>query len=485
MRTPSSLHHILAAILGGTAIAAGVFACGGSDASAVRETLAASGASLASRPHTFETSDEVTRALGLGTHRRYALRLSSSTDAGAMQLQVAIRGELDVAFVDSPAGGSRFRIALSTLTLEGNAFGPVDGDTARVVVRELEQPFFVTFEPSGRVRELHVPATKSSTIAGLRKNVAALLQYEVRGDSAWTSTEDDATGSFESAYTLTSGRELSRAKKRYTALFTPEGPTPIVGDTTMEVAGTFVATLDRGFWPREAKLDERASLRVGTLMSATSEHHDRLELLDSGDERVHVGAFAREGSGYETVTFRSLEIFAAQREALDHGYLRGRNAQQLLEEAASEDATVGNDALVGLTALFRLSPQSVRDVAATLRRYDIVTQRFIGAAVAAETAEAQAVVSEMALDRRLPLAQRRDAVMGLAMIEHPDASTLAAARRLVNDANREIADTAELALGAVAGRARAEAPEEANDAVNVLLERLRHASSAGELDFVG
>ncbi len=216
----STTSRVLGILLAsGVALGAGLFACAGkapggaveadADAEAPRATAPVEGASVRAGE---------ARAFRVGLHRAYALRRATKTTLGEGQsITIGLRGELHVAYADATARGARFRFEVRAPKLDGGAAGAFDAELARGLEAELARPFFVTMSREGHVVELLVPADATSVVAGLRKHVATLVQYETRDAKSWESREGDTTGVFHAAYEAR-GAELLRTKDRYEQL---------------------------------------------------------------------------------------------------------------------------------------------------------------------------------------------------------------------------------------------------------------------------
>ncbi len=486
----STTSRVLALLVAsGVALGAGAFACAGRPASlaalADAEAEAAAAADLGAREGASSRREGATaggRAFRVGLHRAYALRTATTTNLGDGQaITIGLRGELHVAYADATSRGERFRFQIRDAKLDGGAAGAFDADLARGLEVELARPFFVTLSRDGHVTELQVPAGATSIVAGLRKHVATLVQYESREARSWESAEHDTSGVYHASYEAR-GAELLRTKDRYERLLTPAGLVASSGVVKQGVRGSARISLDDERWPASLHVEERATTAASgmNLRDIVSDRVDDLTLLSRDDDRLALGSALREAEGYEAVTLESLEMFVAQRRLADEGLVKGRSYGALLAALDTRDEDAAVEIGAAMSAYLRLHPEEAMHAAERLRRYDAGAKRLFGALGTVGTPEAHEAIASILRDRKADRGAREDAAMSLGLADNTPRESLDALRAAMKDADPDVASASTLAAGNAARKLGESDPDAARDVVTELLQRLESSRDPHE-----
>lgn len=481
--TSSRVIALLAA--SGVVLGAGLFACSGKAPAGEVDADAEADAPATTAAHELAASagrGTSARAFRVGLHRAYALRTSTTTNLGDGQaITIGLRAELHVAYADATSRGERLRFELRGPKLDGGAAGAFDADLARGLEGELAKPFFVTLSREGHVVELQVPANATSIVAGLRKHVATLVQYESRAEKTWESSEHDTSGVFHAGYERR-GAELLRTKDRYEQLLTPSGLVASSGVVKQGVRGAARIALDDERWPSSLHVEERVTTASNgmNLRDIVSDRVDDLTMVSRDDDRLALGSALREADGYETVTLESLELFVAQRRLADEGVVKGRGYEALLAGLDTKDEDAAVEIGSAMSAYLRLHPEATERLGARLRRYDAGAKRLFGALASVGTPESHELLASVLRDRKADRGAREDAAMSLSLAENPQREGLDALRVAMRDADPDVASVSTLAAGNVARRLGESDPEAGRDVVTDLLARLDASRDAGE-----
>lgn len=482
----STSSRVLAVLLAsGLALGTGLYACGGSvakgpvSAAAGEESSEAVGGEVALVKG--EQAAKVARVFRIGLHRGYRLATNTTTVLGEGQsITFGVQGDLDVAYADATDRGERFRFVLRNAKLTAGSAQGFDPERAREVEGDLQKPFFVTLSRAGHVVELQVPRESTSIVAGLRKHIATLLQYEVSSESRWDASENDTTGVYHASYEQ-KGSEILRLKDRYVQMLTAKGLVEASAQVQQTVAGRASLELDADRWPSKLSVLERTITKSGgSLRDIVSQRTDSLELTGSSDDREALGSAMREAGDYETVSLESLELFVAQQHNADLAMVRGRSMTTLVTTLDDKDEQVSLEAAAALTAYLRLHPEESAKLGARMRTYDYGAKRIFGALSAAGTPEAQEVLADVLRDGKAHKDAREDAAIALSMSENPQHESLEAVRRAMHDRDPEVASASTLAAGNLARQLAENDPDTAKDVVGELLARLDRSTGADE-----
>jgi len=406
--------------------------------------------------------------------RSYRFRTRSTTVLGPGQSFVfQVGGALTVVFAESTPHGARFQVSLGDVALGSDA-GNTNAETAKTLVAELARPYFVTIDAAGHVTELVVPSHATTVVSGLRKHLATLLQYEVRADPRWESTEQDPTGTYHARYKR-SGPRVAREKDFYTKLVTPRGVVDTSADVRRRVSGLAELELGSDYWPETLRSRERAVASAGAgFRDLVSERVDELIRVASDEGLPHTVASRQ--TGYETVALDSLELYVAEQATADEAVVRGRTSRALLSAMDAADEASANEAMSAFAAYLRLHPDEAERASSRLLRYDAGAKRVFGALSAAGTSEAQGVLAELLRNETAPPEAREDGAIALSMSENPTRETLEVLRARMNDANPDVASAATLAAANVARKVTDMEPDAFADLIADLLKRLDSAT---------
>jgi HEAT repeat protein len=419
-----------------------------------------------------------------GYERRYAIdvsqeaQLSTGDSPAKPLLDTRVRGDWSVASVSRDGELTRFRAALTNVSIElaGSA------DQGGPFRTDLTHPFWFDTDREGRIVNLYFDRGVEAEARGFLRATAASLQVVTRPGAEWTTVEQDATGEYESRYTR--GDEPGRLEKtrtRYTRLATGEGlrPAAEVADVTVEDDIAILLSPDDEMTSlvADAKTHLRMRAGLGTIVlrsRVTAQLRQRgiapsppeeLARQEARLDRVEVAA------GFE----RQSPEDAAQ--VADRQVVNGATLRALVRDLRAVPASAPKErgeAIARLTAAFRLRPADADGassiaIAASPENAAAITAALGGAG----TAPAQLALVDIASSTRASTPVRTNAVVALALQVAPTRETASSLRRLQSSGDADVRTGATLALGAVARAMKGSDAETADGLVVALLRELR------------
>jgi hypothetical protein len=428
---------------------------------------------------------------------RYAYRLSMTTRTvlgPEDPLNLTLEGDLELYARKKGAAKRELLPRLLRARLSSGATQP--NPELERVARELSEPFVLVLD-AGKLAELHLPKDASPLAVGVRRTLAAALQFpSARPEAAITVSEFDASGEYQAEYRPGSTPSAySKKKLRYSRMLAADhtGAQKVsLGILPRVVASETKFEIDKGVLRTLHQKDELTTeLKAGSL-----ELGGKTELtLSLGEKRS-----APLPESFEAVVARSTRVGADQPSAtagltrtLEQARISGMTVQSAiaqLEEAerkrnvkskeAQKDYLDRNSApFTALAALIRTEPNGVRDVSAKIRTGSVAKGVLLDALSTAGTDTAQAALMSFVTDKKLDDALRGKAATSLIRTEHPSVATIDALIGLLNDPL--LSNHALYGLGTASRRLReAGSVELSRRAFDAVLERLTAAKTGAE-----
>jgi hypothetical protein len=403
-----------------------------------------------------------------GAHYAYDLTLSGRTvmeQDGQDRLLVDLRlgAGLDLWARRAAGGGVELVARLRDVRLEGGG-ARGEGSFGDLAAR-LQQPWAVELA-DGRVRALRLAAGLPPAAVSLERNIAAALQLAPgpAGATAWTGSENDATGSYAAEYrALPEPGRFAKRKVRYDSFLVGvagprfgidigRGPAPAPPELA---ASDIQIAVDAGALASVRSSEElRATVGAGTPVRAKSALELRRTARDQAPppaEWASAEAGLRELAASEPYASPVRHLDADAAKAAGWTFERAVAALEALERdrpdlAALPASSVGKQtpaenaraqqsarAFGALTAIFRQQPDTVRRAVVLARKNGPAAPALLDALSASRTAPAQAALLGLATDAKLPRGLRQAAAGSLIRTEQPDEATVAALIPLGDD----------------------------------------------------
>lgn len=440
----------------------------------------------------------------LGVERVYSLQMTQATasrpsardgkepsanDANAMLFHVDVKGALSLVPTDKTEGAVMVRVSLkdASFRIRQGEQSVLSDDARKEVERSLEQGAFVEMSSEGHVASYRFPKGSAKLARTVLRSVVASTQPSLpkASEATWDTVEGDTGGEYRAFYRRETGPSITRKKGEYLRVTSPKGLLPAAEVGTMEVSGKSTFTLDDAGWVEqmngtetllaEAKgLDQLASTRVEVKLSKTGVF-ERPDL---------VSAFARaQGTWIRTIAAENDLARDAARET-DRRLAKGARPRDVLAslEKLSDKDTVGRaDARDQLAAIVRLDGRAATELAREVRGGlpAEAAGTVIGALASAGTESAQAALSEIVSDERVPAGVRADATMAIATAEEPSTRSVNTLREASRSDDREVRSAGALGMGAAA-KTLNKSGDAPVDLVEELLARLSSASTPEE-----
>jgi hypothetical protein len=416
--------------------------------------------------------------LGEQVASRAHMTMKLDTGEDGPPQQVEIQGDWTATVTDIHDGLAHVSCQLSNAVARAGQ-GRQQQDGERQLVQELERRFFVSQRADGAIDRVWLPKGLNPSIASMLVRLAAAGQLvQPAGDAqpAWVVRERDASGQYMAAYRQIGAGRFTKQKSSYMQSAGAGQKLPISVER-------FRHDLRAGARGRvlEADVDEVLAIDTGVQgLSFKVALAVTLREATAGRAEAMIGAFARERSGLELRLMDEIGADAAAQNAQrDRGLLAGASADQLyaalnLLPAGGDGAADQARALADrFGALFRLDAGAAGPVQAMMRAAKPAHGKVLLEGLGrAETADAQAALGAIGCDAGVAKPLRVHAIQSLALQARPSEAAVAALRRLLDDADAKLRQTAAFAYGSAARALRPSAPERARPIVGELLRRL-------------
>ena len=357
-------------------------------------------------------------------------------------VQQVLRGELAVHTLAVGADSVLLGMRLDPLEVRTNDQRSADDE------RLLGTPFRLRLRPDGAMLGAEFPAGVPATHAALLEELVRTFQVTVQDRERWTSRETHATGRYRADYERRAPEQLRRTKVAYEAGPVDDPARAIdVPGSTAEI--TFGPDAD---WLASMRVDETLATRDASGIAFRSHTRAELVLLPAAL------ATAAPAARFEFVATAPRQAGGAEATV--------RQADVTPDELAAAIATILGEldrAREGRTTwvhrlrdLLRADDRTAALLLAALQAGSFAERTRADAFLAFElggTEAAQQALTQVAAANAWNTADRLRAVIALGGVERPSAATLDAlwqATQRRRDTNeRELADTALLALGAL------------------------------------
>jgi hypothetical protein len=393
---------------------------------------------------------------------------------------LGLSGRLTIAVVGPVEDGMLLRLALDDIRPgPGAAVLPLD-------ISQLSGAFHAVVEPTGRFASLSFPRGLDGSTRATLKVLASALQLVVPDPAAaaWRTTEQDASGEYEAAYSA-AGDAIHKIKERFVRVRGPRGLGPVKDPSMVQIASSNDFALDASGWPRLASEDEKLTVTAGAMrVEATSRTTARLTAVVRHPAPAELTRLAAaERNALEPDPEADAAGFATARRHADEGLVDGASYRALLGDLAASNVKLRNRTMARMAALFRLHPDDAALAAASVLRGDLgaePTKRVIGALGGAGTQDAQRALSSILDADRASSEMRDDAAAALGMTRSPSDDSLRALARAARSSDPALASTATLGLGNIVKRMNEQGSGDPSDALALLIDRLQRATDDTE-----
>ena len=393
---------------------------------------------------------------------------------------LGLSGRLSISVVGPVEDGMLLRLVIDEVR-------PGPGGAALALdASQLSGAFHAIVEPTGRFASLSFPRGLDGNARATLKVLASALQLVVPDPAAaaWRTTEQDASGEYEAAYSATGGA-IHKIKERFVRVRGPRGLGPVKDPSMVQIASSIDFALDASGWPRLASEDETLAITASAMrVEAKSRTTARLTaVVQHPDPADLARVAAAERDALEPEPEVDAAGFATARRRADDGLVDGASYRVLLGDLAATDVKLRNRTMARLAALFRVQPEAAAQAAASVLRGELgeePTKRLIGALGGAGTTDAQRALSSILDGDRASSATRDDAAAALGMTRHPSDDSLRALARASRSTDAALASTATLGLGNVIKHMNEQGSGDPSDALAQLIERLQRPADDAE-----
>lgn len=415
------------------------------------------------------------RAFSLGESFVYDVDSSRAVSMGGFSAH--LRGELALTVVGEAEGGAH--------VLRGDLRGArYEQVPAEDISADLEQPFFFTVLPDGKVQSFRFSSGIASSAAAQQRELALSLQIVEPGDGApaepvWRTVERDSTGDYDASYTRDGGA-IHKVKVAYLPKGGDASGSPIAGIDRLTVESSADFTLDANDWPRTVSERESTTAVAGTLQ-VVSTKSSTARLVRVEERPALVGSMEKADLVEEGVLDAKARALAKIQS--DQGFVAGRTFDQIAEALRAADSKTHNSAILAMAALLRLDPSAAAAARAEMLggRSDLRAKKRLAAAMgSAGTPEAQRALASFIDASLAPSVPVIDAITALALTRTPTPETAAALLGAMSSGDAILASTATLATGAVVRAMTQAGSADAAPALDALVERLARAATPND-----
>jgi hypothetical protein len=404
---------------------------------------------------------------------RFEALFSGKTTAKPTHLYSAVTGTLVETTVASDSGGATQLwniVDPDVRYIAGSAFDAIYGAQLRT---DLQYPLVTRADAHGRIVSVASGPDESQIGVQFMRSVLGRMQLVVpdrssRFERSWTADEPDADGSRTSDYTL--DRWISGSFANATVGFVRRTSITVAHPSTSLVHRPDIlgAGLDRGVWRLDGTLDTLTSADsrntyYGQTLIARSQSALAVQLLGTADldaKRLATSlAFADAQLHSQRAT--ALHVESSQREVTRAAFTNvlGSDddqslAARLVEMTRHADRADVSALAQRFAALFYLRPQTIGEFEPLLLRarsesipFDVLAAAFQQAG----TPAAQSALATVAKRRATEPHAGESLAMTMGFIQDPTTTVESALSFIMEHGEPDAADSAELALGSVAG----------------------------------
>jgi HEAT repeat protein len=400
--------------------------------------------------------------------------VGGSSQAGQKVL-ARLAGSLALTVIGQDASGAQIRAELRSPRREQTPRAENDS-TASLV-----KPFYFKALRTGEMTAFYFAKDVPGEDRILLKGLTTSLQIVAPVDAgeAWQSTEQDVSGEYEAAYRIKGG-VVHKAKEKYLRARGQAGLIALPGDSVYTVTSAIDFEIDTTGWPRAVTEDETLDVKMQEIrVVATSKTTARLVSVESHPELAGAVNLA----DFDPDVLSAAAASALAKKQADKGLVDGKTFKQLGVELASSDVHVRNRTQARMAALFRVDPGAPREAEEAILHGDADTnakKRLLGALGSAGTPEAQRALGSILDDTEAPRTMRRDAAVALGLSKQPSEEVELTLEKAMHAPDKDVAETATLALGNTIHTMNTEQSGETADAVEALIDLLQKAMTDGE-----
>jgi len=345
----------------------------------------------------------------------------------------------------------------------------------------------VSQRANGEVFDVWLPRGMKPAMANILLTLVgeAQLVRPAQARTAWIVEERDINGAYMAAYQETAPGRFHKQKARYLDVATavpgaaaPAQPQLRIDRSDIDLVAD---THDRLV---ELRADDAMTVTFSGLSFNVRLRFSLAEPVALSNS-VAIGDFARVKAELEPHPMAQLGLDpVAEAARQDRALLAGASGDMLVAElrALPSDAPRGRAAsalLARWEALLRLEPTTAdRARGLVLSEPALQGKLMVDALSSAGTDQAQSALAAIAADPGARTTLRLSATQYLGLQRSPAPAAVSGLRALLDDHNRELAQSAVLALGACARSLRATAPDRARELVGELHRRLAGVRSA-------
>lgn len=448
----------------------------------------------------------------MGEQLRNTLELKLAVRVGDGKSQeLALSGELRTTPVDSEDGlvEVAYEIADARASMQGNDGVPAEeaGQVERELASVLGRRFYVRYLPDGAAVAISFERGYDVSMANVLRTIVGMAQLVQRQPaqpanapsvasavpSTWTVIEQDANGRYLASYTQSAG-QLSKRKLRYIAE-TDANPGDSAGNATVPVPhlveASFELVPDARGRLQAMRGHEKINLALPAAhLSVATDAELHLSQPSHVTVAALLGDYQRRKSEVLTQPIAGISGDASVQRGLQRGLndrkVLGRlTLDQLWSELVSisepKSSAKNADTVRRFEALFRLQESSIAEILSRLPKVSPEHAKLIVDALSLSGTDAtQDGLASIAGDEGLARLPRAYALRYLAHCTRPTAASVAAAERLLDDADVERRQMARFAYGTLAEKVAAEHATQAEAMVRALSSRLARASSDDE-----
>lgn len=340
----------------------------------------------------------------------------------------------------------------------------------------------VRMSTDGRTLGYRFPESMNSSTRNLVRGLVSAFRFVVPADAgnAWTTEEQDATGTFAAAYRRGAEERIHKRKVGYSDLEKGAGT---------NVESTADGVLDRGLgWVREATFAEKFNQTIETF-GFTMENRARMSIRLRTHSDVDVTAFRSvdwEGSWAHPRGADDIDAEAPEaREARDRALIEGVQPVRLLRDICDliHGGKLGSEELIAarkkLIAWIRLHPELLDEQRAMILGQGKATSYLMSVIAGADNLAAETFLSDLAGDAETDPRARFYATIALSALSAPGAQAIEAVRRSIQNegSSRRLVSSSLLVLGVAASRQ--ETPERAKKLFDELVGMKAQAEKSG------
>jgi HEAT repeat protein len=311
---------------------------------------------------------------------------------------------------------------------------------------KLQAPFYFEAQPSGAFGAFSFPKGSPAEVVGLLRGIVQSFQLTAppAALAVWQVTEQDSTGEYQATYTRQAGG-VHKSKDAYLRARGVGGLVPLPGEYA--VKSSVDMAIDESGWPVSVHevetLDvamQKSPLRSTSRTMARRLHVEVKPALVAAVDRRDL----------ETEAQSDAEAFARARKNATQSLVAGRKYRDIAASLGAGESSARNDAMVALSALFRLEPgaaDEARDDVLKGQLDDRSVTRTTAALGHAGTPEAQRALAAIIASPDADSSRAAHSLTALGLSKNQLPENESALRAAMKSPSDEVASAATLALG--------------------------------------